>query len=425
MIEIIIIIIGTVFVLIWPASIPYIILSYFFILCLGIPALISFMDIHIGSINVYPLDLMYALAFSAFFSYFVKIFAYQGFKQAISSQVKTTVFIIILYLLFFFAKLFEGFIAGIPIDSLVRKYLTDTSIMFFFIPLVIYKDIKQLKKLLKFLVVLALLFPFFQPFLIFSKGTQYILNGQGTFRLGFGEANIFLGFGALALFSWDFKKYLTFLPLAGILMLAHRSGYIAIVLAFLSLSFLKGKKIQNISMLLISAVFVLGLVAALESFTNIDILSKNINRVGETFEYTGTTKARVSAMSNVYDTAEQHPVTGISYAEYNKFTNSRYAADFNVTHPHNFILTTIINGGIIGFILVFTLISRFMYHAYKMIKIDEFKLIGMFLFCATMYFVIYASMNTSMESSGYLFWFLGGCNAWLYNLANNKLKNSA
>jgi hypothetical protein len=54
---------------------------------------------------------------------------------------------------------------------------------------------------------------------------------------------------------------------------------------------------------LISAVFVLGLVAALESFTNIDILSKNINRVGETFEYTGTTKARVSAMSNVYDTA--------------------------------------------------------------------------------------------------------------------------
>jgi O-antigen ligase len=96
-----------------------------------------------------------------------------------------------------------------------------------------------------------------------------------------------------------------------------------------------------------------------------------------------------------------------------------------VTHPHNFILTTIINGGIIGFILVFTLISRFMYHAYKMIKIDEFKLIGMFLFCATMYFVIYASMNTSMESSGYLFWFLGGCNAWLYNLANNKLKNSA
>lgn len=417
MIEIVLALIVIIILAIWPVLIPYLLLSYLFLTGLGLDGIDALFTIKAGSINIYPLDFFYILATLCFLVYLIKsLFSYE-FKNSNTRETKTTALLCIFFLLFFLAKLLNGFLSDVPHDSLVRMFATHTQMLYFFMPFALYKDVRQIKRLLYFSVILCLIFPFCQPFLMHTKIFRHILQGQGTFRLGHGDANVLLGIGAIALFSWNYKKFLTFLPLSGIMMLAHRSGYIGIVVALMAVSFLKGQKIKSIAMLAVAGTLVIGMMAALQSFTNIDILGKNISRAEETFKNTGTTKARLGAMSQVLEEFEERPMTGFSYKEHVKLNASTSIHDFNVTHPHNFILSAIAETGTLGTLLLFWLLLRSLRIAYKLSKSDIFKHAGVYMFGYILFFIIFSSMNTTMTNTGYVLWFHLGATFWLFNHA--------
>jgi len=61
------------------------------------------------------------------------------------------------------------------------------------------------------------------------------------------------------------------------------------------------------------------------------------------------------------------------------------------------------------------LIGKALSAAYKLAKSEQFKSIGIFLFSWMLYFIFYAAMNTTMESVGYMFWFVCGVTFWFFN----------
>ena len=416
MIEIILFFIFIVLVLLRPRVFPYFVLIYFF--AQGILGAYYFQDVKVtfGHINVFPIDLMNLIATIYCLLYFVKLATNYEFNKQNCKATKSIALVYLGFILFLVPKFFMGYVDGLAFDSVIRAFISSTQILYFYIPLIIFNNIKQLKRLLYFTVILALIFPLCQPFLIHSEGTQYILKGQGTFRLGYGDANVLLAVGALALFSFEYKKYLTFLPLSGIMMLAHRSGYIAIVLAFLALSFLQGKKFKTMLIMGVSAVLMIGMLYAVQSFTNINILEKNIGRAEQTFENTGTTKARLGTIPIIFEEFLKRPFTGLGLKEANEMTKkSNDAHFFNIMHTHNFILSSIVATGLIGTIFLFTLIIKSWRAAYKLARSSEFKAAGVFLFSYLVFFIVYSVMNTTLESSGYILWFTSGITFWLLN----------
>ncbi len=240
-----------------PTLIPYLCLSYLFMTGVASREFVADFKLSLGHVNMFPLDFLYVSSFISFSVYTIKFLASPGFRSSNSKETNSITLLILAYLTFFIGKLLNGFFNNVPADSLVRLFITDTQIFYFFVPLLVYKDIKPLSRLLKFVVFISLLFPICQPFLINSDLTRTMLKSQGTFRLGFGDANVFLGIGAVALFCWDYKKYLAFLPLSGILMLAHRSAYISIIISLFVVSILRGKKFKTIMMMGIAGLFVI------------------------------------------------------------------------------------------------------------------------------------------------------------------------
>lgn len=417
MIEVAVFFILFVFLTLKPSIIPYLALLYLFALGLIGREAIDFFKVSLGHVNVFPLDLLYVLASIYSLVYLIKSIFNAGFKKLIAQETMRTTVFIWLFIFFYIGKLVNGFFNSMPLDTLVRLFMTDTQVLYFFLPLVMYRDVSQLKRLIRFAVTLSLIFPLCQPLLTHTEMTLRIMKGQGTFRLGYGDANILLSFGVIALFCWEYKKYLASLPLAGILMLAHRSAYIAIVLSVMAVSFLKGKNIKNIMMLGVAGLLVIGMLAALQEFTNINLLDKNLNRAGETFKATGTTKARVNVIVIAIDEFQKRPFTGLGYKEIQKATdNSKYdSRDFNITHPHNFILSSIMHTGLIGTFLLFMLIFNSFKASYKLAQVDAFRNQGVYLFSSILFFVIFSIMNTTMSAEGYIFWFLCGVAFWFLN----------
>lgn len=394
-----------------PAVIPYFALIYLFIIGIAGPSIVDNLKVSIGPVNILPLDLFFAFSFVASLVFLVKK------MQVSASETKVSAWLVLLFVAFFVGKLINGFFSGMPLDRLIRFFMGDAQAIYFFLPLAIYKNKSQLKSLIRFTVVLSLIFPLCQPFLIHTEITKNILREQGTLRLGFGDANVILGYGVIALFAWEYKKYLSFLPLAGIMMLAHRSAYIAIVLGLLALSFVKGKKIKTLMLMGMAGALVIGMLAVLQSFTNINILDKNLSRASETFQSTGTTTSRIGVFPIAVEEFVKRPLTGMDYKELQLalFREEFSPRDFNIAHPHNFVLVAIMNYGLLGSMIMFTLIFKSMRAAYGLTKTEEFKTTGAYLLSAILYFVIFAMMNTTMGSVGYAFWFLCGTTFWFAN----------
>lgn len=420
MIEIALLVVFVIMVAAKPIMVPYLMLIFIFVQgLLGANYLDTF-KVTFGHINVYSMDLLYLVTGIFFVIFCIKNTVNLQFKKNQAIETRSMIRVVLLFVCFYVAKLLHGFLEGMPFDSLLRLFMGDTSILYFFMPLVIVKNTKQLKSLLKYAVFLALLFPLFQPLLINSAATRDMMLLQGTFRLGYGDANVLLAMGVLALFSWSYKKYLSFLPVAGIMMLAHRSGYIAFALSYIILSFLKGEKLKSVVMLILAGILTLAMMLAIESFTSVNVLQKNISRAGETFQNTGTTKARLGVIPIIAEEFQLRPFTGLSYAEFYDKTIRINARNFDITHPHNFILATIVNTGLIGLVLKLTLLGKSLRAAHTLSRDNALSQAGAFLFSWLCFFIVYATMNTTLESAGYLFWF--GCGT-VFCLCNQVSKS--
>ncbi|WP_026602530.1 O-antigen ligase family protein [Methylomonas sp. 11b] len=417
MIEIAVCLILLVAVAFRPTVVPYFALLYLFTTGLASREFIDSFKVSLGPVNILPLDLFYALALLYCFQFFIKKITNPRFNSQNAPETKLTAIFILFFLIFFVGKLVNGYLNHMALDNVLRFFMGDTQVLYFFMPLVMYQNVGQLKSLIKFTILISLVFPLCQPLLIHSKLTQTILQGQGTLRLGFGDANILLAFGCIALFSWEYKKYLAFLPLSGIMMLAHRSGYIGIVLALFAVSFLKGKKVKTLIVMGVAGGLVIALLAILQSLTNVNLVEQNLNRAGETFKSTGTTAGRASVIPLAFEELQKRPFTGLEYKEIrDKLILSEYnARDFNIVHPHNFVLSAIMSYGLIGTILLAVLLIRSMRTAYKLAKTERFKSEGAFLFSSILFFVIFSTMNTTMGTVGYALWFVCGVTFWFHN----------
>ncbi len=161
------------------------------------------------------------------------------------------------------------------------------------------------------------------------------------------------------------------------------------------------------------------MIAGLQTFTNVKLLDQNLSRVEETFKATKSTMSRVSVIAIAMEEIPKRPFTGLEYKEmYEIVSRSKYSVrDFNIAHPHNFALVSIMNNGIVGSVFLILIIIKSLSTAKRLVKTDQFRLAGTFLFCSIVYFLIFSLMNTTMTTVGYVFWFLCGSIYWFSNKA--------
>lgn len=412
-------------IMIFPMLIPYLLVSYMALDGVASRQLMyRDLKVSVGGANVFFPDLLYAAALLLTVYGLLRLFA-TGRLRSYAPQTKSVIFLTICYILFFTGKLFFGYFEGVPADSLVRRFALDTQCVYLFLPLFYLKQEKTLRRLLFFTVVLTLLFPLAQPFLYGSTDQISLEQGQGgTLRLGFGYANLLLMLGVLALFVWERKMWLSALPLAGIAMLAQRSGFISLTLCAMVIAIQKKKSIKFITLMGIAgALFVVALVV-IQATSSVPVVDKAAERLFQTFEKTGSTKARMQVIPLALSEIGKRPIVGYSYHEIHslKLKQADDAFSFNMLHPHNFVLSSLLRSGVIGTILLFGIIGLAMMAALRVFRQRDTREQGMYLFSTILFFVVFGLMNTSFFSVGYVFWVLAGISFWYLN-QNHYLKN--
>ena len=165
-------------ILVFPMLIPYLLVGFMALNGIASRKFINSLHASVGSTNIYFPDLLYAAAvFLAIFGVFRLLSA--GGLRMYAPLTKTAVFLVVCYFMFFSVKLVSGYFEGVPVDSLIRRFATDSQCAYLFIPLLYLKQEKTLKQLLFFIVVVTLLFPLIQPFLYGSADQVLFLEGQG------------------------------------------------------------------------------------------------------------------------------------------------------------------------------------------------------------------------------------------------------
>jgi len=401
---------------IFPMLIPYLLSGYMVLNGFASRSFINNLNISVGGANIFLPDLFFATAIFLTIAGVTRILI-TGRLRLLSSSTKVILFWVACYILFFMGKIIAGYIEGVPLDSMVRRFALDTQCIYLFVPLLYLKQEKTLRTLLYFIVLLSILFPLGQPFLYGTADQVSFEQGQGTLRLGFGYANLLMMLGVLAFFVWENKIWLSSLPLAGIAMLAQRSAFISLALCIIFLTLKKKNNVKFISMLGASGLLLIATLFIIQTTMNIPVVDKAIERVSETFEYTGTTKARINVIPITFEQIGNKPWLGFSYKEIYtlQLQQNRVAFAFNMLHPHNFILSSLLRTGFIGTLILFIIIALVLLSAYKLMRERNIHKQGMYLFSTLLFFIVFGIMNTSFISAGYVFWILTGITLWYLN----------
>ncbi len=404
-------------IVLFPMVIPFLLSGYMAIDGIASRQFINDLKVSLGGTNIFLPDLLYAasafLAVSAIF----RIFLTTRFRKY-APMTRLAVVTIICYFLFFLIKFIIGYFDGVPLDSLVRRFAADTQLMYFFVPLFYIKSEETLKKLLFFVIVLTLIFPLVQPFLYGSADQVALQIGQkGTLRLGFGYANLLLMLGVLAFFVWEKKLWLSALPLAGIAMLAQRSAFVSLTLCVMVLAYQKKKSAKFIALMGGAGMLLLVALVVIQATTSVPVVDKAMERFSQTFEKTGSTEARILVIPIALREIESRPILGYSYHEIQKLTlkQDQDVIAFNMLHPHNFVLSSLLRTGLVGTLLLFFIIVLVLKSSWFLSKQKDTKEQGMYLFSATLFFVVFGVMNTSFFTASYVFWILGGVTFWYLN----------
>lgn len=402
---------------IFPLIIPFILVGYMAVDGIASRQFINNLNITVADFSIYLLDLLYAAAaFLAVLGLFRALST--GRINRYTPLTKTIILLVVCYLVFFIGKFFNGYIDGAPLDSLVRRFASDTQCVYLFLPLFYLKDEKTLKTLLFYVVVVTLIFPLVQPFLYGSVDQVALQKGQkGTLRLGSNYGNILLMMGALAFFVWEKKLWLSALPLAGIVMLAQRSAFISITLCIMVLAFQKKKSLKFIMLTGGASILLIAALVVIQTTSSVPVLDKAMDRFSQTFEKTGSTESRMLVIPVALREIGSRPLVGYSYRDIYDLTlkQSVDAFSFNMLRPHNFILSSLLRTGIIGSFLLFGIVLLVMKAALRLTRKKNTKEQGMYLFSTILFFVVFGVMNTSFFSSGYVFWMLAGICLWYVN----------
>ena len=401
--------------LLWrPFIIPYLLLLYMVISGYASRPFMAKIVLTFGSVNVYPLDFLYATATLLIPIYFLKRVSYSTPQRRETREVRLAVVLVSLYIAWHLMRFTIGIFSGMPYDSLIRMFATDTQAVYFFLPLLFVRYEHQLRRLLYFTVVIALLFPFGQPFLVGTKDYEHIYLGQGTLRLGFGDSNVFEALGLFALLAWERSMIAAVFPVASIVMLAHRSAFIGAFISIIAMYVLKRKPLKSLVIIGFTGVLGMTMLLVVDMVTSQHVFEKGAERIGETFKETGTTMARLQSIPQLLEVWSENPIAGLGYSELyglQKQAESSARA-FNILHSHNFVLTSLVQTGIIGTLLLLAIIGYALACAKRLSRREGHRDTGAFLFASLLFFVIFATMNTALHTAGFVFWFLCGTIFW-------------
>lgn len=403
-----------------PMAIVYLLLGYMvFNGFSSRPFMENVLRVNFGTVSVYPLDILLASMVMLILYYLIRRLIGISKARIVSKEARFATGLIVIYSLFFFGKLVAGYFEGVPPQALIRMFVADVQYVYFFLPLFFLKNEIQLRRLLYFLLFISLIFPFGQLLMVGSRDYEYILQGQGTLRLGYGDSALFLAFAVIAFFTWERKMGAAVIPGTGIAMLNHRIAYVGIVISLVSLSVLKGKKLKTNIIFGLIGVLVLGVLFVVQETISIKVFDKGIERVTQIFEKTGTTKGRIDVIPQTFDVWVEHPIVGLGYGDLYKLRerSETSAFAFNILHSHNFFLTALSQTGLVGTILILLIIWHALSSARRLSRMTGKKETGSFLFACILFFVIEALASTTLSSAGFLFWILCGIVYWYFNEA--------
>ena len=324
-------ILGALVIVIFPMVIPYLFAAFTVLNGLASREFMNNFHATVAGANIYFPDLLFAVSMIlAAIGFFKGLFT--GEFRSYSRTTKVSILLTIGYFIFFLGKFFAGYIDGLPVDSLIRRFALDTQCVYMFVPLFYLKREITLRRLIYFVVVLTLILPFAQPLLYGTQDQVSLEEGQGgTLRLGFGNANLILMLGALAFFVWERKLWLSALPLAGIAMLAQRSAYISIILSIVVLSFQKKRVMKFFKVTSLAGVLLVVALMVLQVLTSVPVVSKAAERLSLTFVETSTTKSRLVVIPMALEEFGKRPWVGYSYSEEYGLAKNQYIDHFSLT----------------------------------------------------------------------------------------------
>ena len=385
--------------------------------------------ISFGSVNVYPKDLLLILySCCAGWAVFMRVFKRERIFN-IADDAKTLMVFVLLYIMMHIVYIIVGLLQGISPEKIVRRFSVYSGCLYFFFPLLFFQDKDQFKKILIFIVIIAVLNPVSQIFqYLITPQWRQAITSSGTVRIGSGGLTIVAG-GLFTMIIWkkEIKYYLiSFSPILSIILVAHRSALLALGVA-LPFVLIWAKKITK-SLLF---VYLVGLTLflsflAINMITGHNFVNDSITRAADTFNAeNATTEGRIEAIGVNWYVFERKPIMGIGYnleSLRNMFTSGlwgTYKRDENgyyytfgeicVLEPHNFALRILTHTGIVGTFLIFTIIGLVLKRSYSLIR--EGGIVrdsGIFLFSSIVFFLVLGLMNTTFFTEGHIFWFLCG-----------------
>lgn len=420
--------------IIFPLGILYFSLAFMFVDGVAPRFVEEGLKTSLGPVTISALDVLLVGAALSFFIFISKRLS--GVRNRIpeTREARIVSALVLAYLLVYFIKGIFGVFEGVPFQSVVRIFSGGAQALFFFLPIVAIKHEKQLRRFFYVALAASFMFPIGQILSAGSFDSKHVLQADGTLRLGFGDAVVLLAFPIIAIFAWNRRLFLAAIPLAGVVMLSHRSGYIGIMVALFAVSFLTGKRIKA-TIAMVAVVVTAGLTLfILQAMTSLPFLEKGMARIGDTFAPTVTTQARASAWPLVLSVAEENPFTGLSPLHIYNFQrivgaydfgrpmNEKEMVAFDVLHAHNFVLTELVYSGLLGTALLLSIIVFSLIHSRRVARVAGYRALGAFIFSSIVFFVIFASMNTTMTSSGYGFWIQVGILYWYVNWITHQSK---
>jgi O-antigen ligase len=392
--------------------------------------------IALGPVNVYPKDLFFLFFIVSLAAVLINNrFRTRQFLNIHDAQ-KPLVGLVIGYICLHIVYLIMATLQGVPLESSIRRFLQYSDCFYFFLPLFFLKDEKQFRNLLAFIVIISCLYPIWQLHDFTSTG-RHTLTSSGTIRIAAGQAAMPLACGLFGILIWmrGPKQYvLAAIPILSIILIGHRSGFLALGIGLLLLLFWVRQIGKSFLFAYTTVFFILISFVILDAFLGYDFLSDAMKRGADTFDTANpTTMGRACAISDNFFVFLKKPLFGIGYnyeelsqilapplLEEAKVNGVFTVAERNVLHPHNFIMRFLSHTGLAGTSLILLIIISVFRRCYALITSEKHvRDIGIFLFCSLTFFIIMSLMNTTFFSQGYIFWTLCGMTILFYRTADS------
>jgi O-antigen ligase len=395
-------------------------------------------QIRLGSINVYLEDLILSLyTFIAGWMILQRLIDKKEIFD-VPDEAKVIVRLVLLYILLHVFYSFAGLYQGISPQNVIRRFSQYSGCLYFFFPILFINNDSKYRRLLLFIVLIAVVYPFWQLYIAFSGGAW--VTSSGTFRVaGAGMPIIICALFTLLIYNG--KKITSYLssifPIFSVMLTGHRSMFLALAIS-LTFFLLWNKKItKSILFIYLGSFGLFFVLIAFEMFTGHDYIADVTIRAADTFNTENKTSlGRAAKIKDSLSAFMEKPIAGFGYNHEEvptffggfpgKKTNLKrglneelYQKVTNVLAPHNFLMRVLGHMGIIGSFLIISIIGMILKRSFSLSRMDGINgKHGAFLFCTLTFFLVTALMNTTFVSEGEVFWILSGTSVLIYKKKN-------